>query len=179
MDFTSAANQTAFEWWVRLVLDDHAGLSDPYGGSQTGVPGDPFISGKAAMGSNGTFAIGQLNAAGTIDYDIVPPLLGHGRQAPHAVEHERLCPVGRGKHPDAAWALVQALTAPDFLESTWGKPGHAVPARRSAASSVIDTSHAPANQKAILEAMEVGPSSGRTPPGQGPPTIGRSACSRR
>ena len=60
------------------------------------------------------------------------------------------------KHPDEAWALVQALIAPAFLESTWGKPGHAVPARRSAASSVIDTSHAPANQKAILEAMEVG-----------------------
>ena len=39
-------------------------------------PGDPFLSGKAAMGSNGSFAIGQLNAAGTIDYDIVPPLLG-------------------------------------------------------------------------------------------------------
>ena len=80
----------AFDWWVGLVRDDHAGLSDPYGGSQTGVPGDPFQSGKAAMGSNGSFAIGQLNAAGTIDYDIVQPFLGDGRQAPHPAEHERL-----------------------------------------------------------------------------------------
>ena len=76
MSFTGPANEAAFDWWVGLVHDDHAALYDPYGGSQTGVPGDPFISGKAAMGSNGTFAIGQLNAAGTIDYDIVPPLLG-------------------------------------------------------------------------------------------------------
>ena len=147
---------TAFEWWVGLVLDDHAGLSDPYGGSQTGVPGDPFISGKSAMGSNGTFAIGQLNAAGTIDYDIVPPLLGTDGKRHTPLSTNGYVLSAAGKHPDEAWALVQALTAPAFLESTWGKPGHAVPARRSAASSVIDTSHAPANQKAILEAMEVG-----------------------
>jgi multiple sugar transport system substrate-binding protein len=156
MDFTSPANQKAFEWWVRLVLDDHAGLSDPYGGSQTGVPGDPFISGKAAMGSNGTFAIGQLNAAGTIDYDVVPPLLGTDGKRHTPLSTNGYVLSAAGKHPDEAWALVQALTAPAFLESTWGKPGHAVPARRSVASSVIDTSHAPANQKAILEAMEVG-----------------------
>jgi multiple sugar transport system substrate-binding protein len=156
MDFTSPANQKAFEWWVGLVLTDHAGLSDPYGGSQTGVPGDPFISGKSAMGSNGTFAIGQLNAAGTIDYDIVPPLLGADGKRHTPLSTNAYVLSAAGKHQDEAWALVQALLQPAFLESTWGKPGHAVPARRSAASSVIDTSHAPANQQAILEAMEVG-----------------------
>ena len=157
MSFTGPANQAAFEWWVGLVKDDHAALYDPYGGSQTGVPGDPFISGKAAMGSNGSFAIGQLNAAGTIDYDIVPPLLGTDGARHTPLSTNGYVIAAHSEHPAEAWALLQALTAPDFLASTWGKPGHAVPARRSVASSVVDTSHAPANQAAILEAMEVGP----------------------
>jgi multiple sugar transport system substrate-binding protein len=156
MTFTSPEDLKAFDWWVGLVHDDHAALYDPYGGSQTGVPGDPFISGKAAMGSNGTFAIGQLNTAGTIDYDIVQPLLGTDGKRHTPLSTNGYVLSAAGKHPDEAWALTQALTAPAFLESTWGKPGHAVPARRSAASSVIDTSHAPANQNAILQAMEVG-----------------------
>jgi ABC-type glycerol-3-phosphate transport system substrate-binding protein len=120
------------------------------------VPGDPFISGKAAMGSNGTFAIGQLNAGGTIDYDIAPPFLGADGKRHTPLSTNGYAISAAGKHPDEAWALVQTLLTPEFLSSTWGKPGHAVPARRSAASSVIDTSHAPANQKAILDAMEVG-----------------------
>ena len=156
MSFTGAANHAAFEWWVGLVKDDHAALYDPYGGSQTGVPGDPFISGKAAMGSNGTFAIGQLNAAGTIDYDIVPPLLGTDGKRHTPLSTNGYVLAAQGKQQDHAWALLQALTAPDFLASTWGKPGHAVPARRSVAASVVDTSNAPANQAAILAAMEVG-----------------------
>jgi multiple sugar transport system substrate-binding protein len=156
MSFTDPATRKAFDWWVGLVRDDHAGLADPYGGSQTGVPGDPFLSGKAAMGSNGSFAIGQLNAAGTIDYDIVPPLLGTDGMRHTPLSTNGYVVSAKSTHPDQAWALLQALVTPAFLESTWGKPGHAVPARRSVAASVIDTSHAPANQKAILEAMEVG-----------------------
>jgi multiple sugar transport system substrate-binding protein len=156
MSFTGPANLAAFDWWVGLVKDDHAAPYDPYGGSQTGVPGDPFQSGKAAMGSNGTFAIGQLNAAGTIDYDIVPPLLGVDGKRHTPLSTNGYVISAHSKHPDEAWALLQALVAPDFLANTWGKPGHAVPARRSVASSVVDTSHAPANQNAILQAMEVG-----------------------
>jgi len=156
MSFTGAANVAAFEWWVGLLHDDHAALYDPYGGSQTGVPGDPFLAGKAAMGSNGTFAIGQLNAAGTIDYDIVPPLLGVDGKRHTPLSTNGYAISSRTQHPDEAWALLQALVAPEFLSSTWGKPGHAVPARRSVASSVVDVSHAPANQAAILAAMEVG-----------------------
>ncbi len=156
MDFTSPANRAAFEWWVSLVRDDHAALYDPYGGSQTGVPGDPFIAGRAAMGSNGAFAIGQLNAAGTIDYDIAPPLIG--------VDGNRYTPLSTSgyvisassDHPDAAFSLVRALTDAGFLAETWGKPGHGVPARRSAAQSIVDTSHPPTNQQAILLAMESG-----------------------
>jgi multiple sugar transport system substrate-binding protein len=156
MSFTGPANETAFDWWVGLVKDDHAALYDPYGGSQTGVPGDPFISGKAVMGSNGTFAIGQLNAGGTIDYDIVPPLIGVDGKRHTPLSTNGYVVSAASKHPDAAWALLQALVTPEFLANTWGKPGHAVPARRSVAASVIDPSHAPANQAAILDAMEVG-----------------------
>jgi multiple sugar transport system substrate-binding protein len=156
MSFTDPATRTAFDWWVGLVRDDHAGLADPYGGSQTGVPGDPFQSGKAAMGSNGSFAIGQLNAAGTIDYDVVQPFLGADGKRHTPLSTNGYVVSARSQHPDQAWALIQALVAPAYLASTWGKPGHAVPARRSAATSVIDTSHPPVNQQAILQAMEVG-----------------------
>jgi multiple sugar transport system substrate-binding protein len=156
MNFTSAANKAALGWWASLVRDDHAALYDPYGGSQTGVEGDPFLSGKAAMGSNGAFAIGQLNAAESIDYDIIPPLVG--------VDGNRYTPLStngyvisaHSEHPDEAMALLSALVADDFLETTWAAPGHGVPARRSAAPAVIDSEREPTNQQAILTAMESG-----------------------
>lgn len=156
MSFTGPANEAAFNWWVSLVRDDHAALYDPYGGSETGVEGDPFLSGKAAMGSNGTFAIGQLNAAGNIDYDVIPPLIGVDgrRHTPLSTNGYVISP--KSAHPDEAWALVSALVATDFLESTWASTGHAVPARRSATSAIIDPAHAPANQGSILTAMETG-----------------------
>lgn len=156
MSFTDPATVAAMDWWVSLVRDDHAALYDPYGGSQTGVPGDPFQSGAAAMGSNGYFAVGQLNAAATIDYDIIPPLIGTDGKRHTPLSTNGYVIAGTTKQADAAWALVQALLAPDFLASTWGKPGNAVPSRISAAGSAVDTSHAPANQAAVLEAMAVG-----------------------
>ncbi|MEO6351444.1 MAG: sugar ABC transporter substrate-binding protein [Candidatus Limnocylindrales bacterium] len=156
MNFTSAANQAALGWWASLVRDDHAALYDPYGGSQTGVEGDPFLSGKAAMGSNGAFAIGQLNAAGSIDYDIIPPLVGVDGQRYTPLSTNGYAISAHSDHPDEAMALLNALVAKDFLETTWAATGHAVPARRSAAAAVIDTDRAPANQEAILTAMESG-----------------------
>src|SRR4029078_2646154 len=74
MSFTDPADVQAFQWWGDLIQKDHATLYDPCGDAQTGGPAAPFISGKAAMGSNGTFAIGQLDAAGTIDYGTAAPL---------------------------------------------------------------------------------------------------------
>jgi multiple sugar transport system substrate-binding protein len=156
MDFTSPATSRAIEWWVGLVGDEHLGPYDPYGGSQTGVPGDPFIAGRAAMGSNGTFAIGQLNSAGTIGYDIVPPFLGVDGKRHTPLSTNGYVINAASPHRAEAWALLQLLVAPDFLASTWGAPGHAVPARRSVAASVIDPSHPPGNQGAILDAMAVG-----------------------
>ena len=156
MTFTSRETIAAVQWWVRLVHDAHAAPYDPYGGSQTGVPGDPFISGKAAMGSNGSFAIGQLNAAGTIDYDVIPPLLGTDGKRYTPLSTNGYVLAAQGKHQEAAWALLQELVKPEFLAATWGAPGHAVPARRSAAGSIVNAAHPPANQAAILQAMEVG-----------------------
>jgi multiple sugar transport system substrate-binding protein len=156
MSFTDPATAAAIEWWVTLVRDDHAALYDPYGGSQTGVPGDPFLAGAAAMGSNGWFAVGQLNAAGTIDYDVVPPLIGVDGERHTPLSTNGYVIAATSAHPDEAWALVEALVAPEFLASTWGRPGHAVPARVDAANSAIDAGHAPSNQDAVLEAMAVG-----------------------
>jgi multiple sugar transport system substrate-binding protein len=156
MNFTAPKTIAAVTWWAGLVNQDHAALYDPYSGSQTGVPGDPFISAKAAMGSNGFFAVGQLNVAGNISYDIVQPFLGQDGKRHTPLSTNGYVISARSTHPEADWALVQALLDPQFLAATWGKPGHSVPARRSVAASVIDPSHPPANQQAILAAMEYG-----------------------
>lgn len=156
MSFTDEASNAAMDWWVSLVRDDHAALYDPYGGSQTGVPGDPFLAGKAAMGSNGSFAIGQLNAAGNIDYDIAPPLIGTDGKRHTPLSTNGFVMSAASAHPNEAWTLIKELTSAGFLEETWAKPGHGVPARRSVASSVVNLSHPPANQQAIVTAMETG-----------------------
>jgi multiple sugar transport system substrate-binding protein len=156
MTFTTPETLAAAEWWASLVSKDHAALYDPYGGSQTGVPGDPFIAGKAAMGYNGFFAVGQLNEAGSIDYGIVQPLVGIDGQRYTPLSTNGYVISAESKHPDEAWALVQALLEPTFLAETWGAPGHSIPARRSAADSSINPGRPPANQEAIVSAMEYG-----------------------
>lgn len=156
MSFTSPETIAAAEWWASLAQEDHATLYDPYGGSQTGVPGDPFIAGVAAMGYNGFFAVGQLNSTGSFDYDIVQPLLGEdGRRYTPLSTNGYVISAG-SEHPDDAWALIQELLMVQFLSETWGAPGHSVPVRRSAAGAVVNLDHAPANQSAIVAAMEYG-----------------------
>jgi ABC-type glycerol-3-phosphate transport system substrate-binding protein len=108
------------------------------------------------MGSNGWFAVGPLTAAGSIAYDVVPPLIGVDGRRHTPLSTNGYVIAASTEHPDEAWALVEALLAPGFLEATWGRPGHAVPARISAAESAIDPSHAPAGQGALLDAMAVG-----------------------
>jgi len=156
MSFTGTANEAAFEWWVSLVRDDHAALYDPYGGSQTGVPGDPFIAGQAAMGSNGSFAIGQLRAARAIDFGVIPPLVGVDGRRHTPLSTNGYVIAASSPNKDAAWSLMQALTTPEFLASTWARPGHAVPARRSAAGDLGSLAGVPGADAAIREAMEVG-----------------------
>lgn len=156
MSFTSPETLAAAEWWASLVNQDYAALYDPYGGSQTGVPGDPFIAGKAAMGYNGFFAVGQLNEADSIDYDIVQPLVGVDGQRYTAVSTNGYVIAAHSQHPEEAWDLLLALLDPTFLAGTWGEPGHSVPARRSVAGSAINTNRSPTNQAAIIAAMEYG-----------------------
>lgn len=156
MTFTSPEAVRAAAWWASLTNTDRATLYDPYGGSQTGAPGDPFIAGKAAMGYNGFFAVGQLNDLGGIRYDIVQPLKGADGRRYTTLSTTGYVISAKSKQADAAWALVQVLLDPAFLRETWGKPGHAVPARRSAADSVINPNRPPVNQRAIIAAMEYG-----------------------
>jgi ABC-type glycerol-3-phosphate transport system substrate-binding protein len=52
--------------------------------------------------------------------------------------------------------LIMELIETNFLKETWGTPGHSVPARRSAAESVINPLQPPENQEAIVEAIEYG-----------------------
>lgn len=156
MNFTAPETVAALDWWARLTHEDFATLYDPYGGSQTGIPGDPFISGKAAMGFNGFFAIGQLNDAANINYDVVQPFLGANGERFTPLSTNGYVIAANSEHPEAAWALIEALTTAEFLSQTWGQPGHSVPAMRPAASSILNAEHAPANQSAILEAMEYG-----------------------
>ncbi|HEX7041360.1 MAG TPA: extracellular solute-binding protein [Trueperaceae bacterium] len=153
-DATDPDVVAAARWWADLVQVDHAGLYDPYSGGQTGVPGDPFLSGAAAMGYNGFFAVGQLNDVGGIDYDVAQPLLGVDGQRHTPLSTNGYAIAATSPHPTEALALLSELTATGFLAETWGRPGHAVPARRSAAGSIVDPSRAPANQEAILAAME-------------------------
>jgi multiple sugar transport system substrate-binding protein len=156
MNFTAPATLEAVGWWVKLVTVDHATLYDPYGGSQTGIPGDPFLAGKAAMGYHGFFAVGQLNSSGAIDYDIAQPLLGADGKRYTPLSTNGYMIAANSEHPQEAWALVQALVEPTFLADTWGKPGHAVPARRTVAAAVINPDQAPQNQAAIVAAMDYG-----------------------
>lgn len=156
MDWTSPEALAAAEWWVSLARDLHAAPADPYGGSVTGVPGDPFLVGLAAMGYNGYFAVGQLAASGAIAYDIAQPVLGVDGTRHTPLSTNGYIVAADTEHPEQAQALVAALTSPAFLAEAWGQPGHSVPARISAAGSVIDPSRAPANQGAIVDAMAYG-----------------------
>ncbi len=128
MTFTSPATLGAARRWTALVHEQHAGLYDPFGGSQTGVQGDPFVAGTAAMGYTGFFTVGQLNEIGSLDYDVVQPFKGVDGRRYATVSTNGHVISARTGHPDAAWALVQALVSPESLKETWGKPGHSVPA---------------------------------------------------
>ena len=156
LDMTSPEVVAAASWWASLVQEEHAGLHDPYGGSQTGTLGEAVLAGKAAMGFNGYFAVGQHNESGAIAYDIVQPFL-----APNGNRYSVLSTNGyvisaASKHPKEAWALVQALLEPAFLAKVWGHAGHFVPPRKSADQSVLESPDPPANRQAILDAMAYG-----------------------
>jgi len=154
VSFASAEVIEAMEWWASLSRDDYAAPYDPYSGNQTGVPGDPFTAGLSAMGYNGFFLVGQLNATDAFDYDIVQPPVGpDGTRATTLSTNGWTIPTTT-ENLEAAWALINELVAPDFLEEYWAKPGHAVPARQSAADAILNPDAAPENQQVILDALD-------------------------
>lgn len=154
MTFTHPTVVEAFRWWAEMAQVDHSVPYDVYSGAQTGVPGDPFASGKAAMGFNNVAIIGQLNAQSTIRYDIVQPFQGADGERYGPLSTQGYVIAANSEHPEAAWALIQALTSDEFLVEYLGKPGHSIPARRSAAPSALSPEKAPTNQAAILAALE-------------------------
>jgi multiple sugar transport system substrate-binding protein len=151
---TDPATIAALEWWAEMAQQDFSVPYDPYGGSQTGVPGEPFVAGKAAMSSNGFFAVGQLNAQGGIPYDIAQPLLGRDGRRTTALSVQGFVIAATSASPDAAWELVRELTDGAFMAEAWAKPGHGVPARRDAATTILDPGRPPKSQQAILDALE-------------------------
>jgi multiple sugar transport system substrate-binding protein len=153
LDMTSPEVVAAASWWASLVQEERAGLHDPYGGSQTGIPGEAVLAGKAAMGFNAYFAVGQHNESGAIAYDIVQPFLATDGHRYSVLSTNGYVISAASAHPEEAWALVQALLEPDFLAQVWGRAGHAVPARQSAAASVLESTDPPANRQAIVDAM--------------------------
>ena len=124
---TTPAVTEAFGWWADLVHKDHAALYDPYSGAQTGVPGDPFIAGKAAMGFNGFFAVGQLAEQSAIDYDIVQPFLGRDGKRYSVLSIQGYALSETSANREQAWKLLLALNDPEFLTAVWGKPAISFP----------------------------------------------------
>jgi multiple sugar transport system substrate-binding protein len=153
LDLTSPEVIAAASWWASLVQEEHAGLHDPYGGSQTGTPAEAVLAGKAAMGFNGYFAVGQHNESGKIAYDIVQPFITKDGKRYSVLSTNGYVISAASKHPEEAWVLMQALLEPDFLAQVWGQPGHSVPARKSAAESVLESTEPPANRQAVLDTM--------------------------
>ncbi len=82
------------------------------------------------MGSNGAFAIGQLNAADTIDYDIVPPLLGADGTRHTPLSTNGYVMSATTEHPDEAWALIAGARRLGLPGRDVGR-GRGTPCRRA------------------------------------------------
>jgi multiple sugar transport system substrate-binding protein len=153
MQWESPEAIEAMQWWADLAAEGVAPY-DPYSGNQTGVPGDPFSAGLAAMGFNGFFLIGQLNATGAMEYDVVQPPAGEDGTRATPLSTNGWAIPATSEQQEAAWELVKELSSQEFIAEYWAKPGHSVPARRSAADAILDPEAAPANREAILDVME-------------------------
>lgn len=165
MNMTSDENIAGLAWWYDFVVNNHGALSDVYGGSQTGVPGDPFVNGFTAMGFNGFFAIGQIQTTGSFEFGVVQRPVGP--EGPSTNTSPRGYAIAANSdYPDQAWLLIQELTSDEFLAEMWAKSGHSVPARRSAAQSVKEMPNLSAGAaEAILAAAEYAQAFPLTAPG--------------
>jgi multiple sugar transport system substrate-binding protein len=159
LKFTTDICLETLQWWADFVQKDHATLYDPYSGKQTGTPGDPFVSGKVAIGNNGLAVISGLREAAAFEWDIVQPPKGPEGKRVSVFSTNGYVVAANTKHPRESWRLIEELTSPQFLlaEFTGGEGGGYVPSRRTAAPGVINALAAPPeNKKAALAALEYG-----------------------
>lgn len=154
MDYTSPEVVEAFRYWADMAQVDHTAPYDVYTGGQTGVPGDPFVAGVAAMGFNNIAFAPQLNNQTEIQYDVVQPFVGVDGNRYGPISTEGILMSANTQHADAAWALLRELTGESFLSEYVAKPGHGIPALRSAAPAFINADKLPANQQSAIDAME-------------------------
>lgn len=155
VSMTDPEDLEALNYWHDLVVVQHAALSDPYSGAQTGVPGDPFISGFSAMGFSGFFAIGQLKSSASFDFGVVQPPMGPVARA-SSLSTRGYAIAANSEYPDEAFKLIQALTSEEFLRDMWAVPGHSVPARRSSAGIITEQADPSEDLSGVLAAMEYG-----------------------
>lgn len=152
--FTSPEVVEAFRFWADMAQVDYSAPYDVYSGGQTGVPGDPFVAGKAAMGFNNIAFAPTINEQSDIEYDIVQPFAGVDGTRYGPISTQGWVMSASSANPESAWALLQELTSEAFLTTYVAQPGHGIPALRAASAAAINPANAPANQQAALDAME-------------------------
>jgi multiple sugar transport system substrate-binding protein len=153
LNFSSPEVQDALAFWADLAQQGAAPY-DPYSGNQTGIPGESFQAGIAAIGINGFFLVGVLNDTGELNYDVVEFPTGPAgvKASPLSTNGWSIAETSENK--DAAWQLIEELTDEEFLAEYWAQPGHGIPARESAADAVLQDDSPPANQEAILDTLD-------------------------
>lgn len=153
VSMTDPEDLEALNYWYDLVTVNHAGLYDPFSGAQTVVPGDPFIAEKAAIGFDGYFAIGVINASASFEFGVRQPPMGPDGRA-SALSTRGYAIAANCEYPQEAFRLIQELTSTEFLDEMWTKPGFSVPSRRSAAQTLLETDIDGA--ESVLATMEYG-----------------------
>jgi ABC-type glycerol-3-phosphate transport system substrate-binding protein len=152
LQFSAPESQEALQFWADLAQSGAAPY-DPYTGNQTGVPGEGFQAGIAAIGINGFFLVGVLNATNELAYEVVEFPTGPAgvKAAPLSTNGWAIAETSENK--DAAWELIEELTSEEFLTTHWAEPGHGVPARQSVAPAVLQDEASPENDQAILDTL--------------------------
>ncbi|MEZ4521077.1 MAG: sugar ABC transporter substrate-binding protein [Thermomicrobiales bacterium] len=151
--FSSPEVQEALQFWADLAQAGAAPY-DPYTGNQTGVPGEGFQAGVAAIGINGFFLVGVLNDTQELNYDVVEFPTGPSGEKASPLSTNGWVIAETSENKDAAWQLIEELTSEEFLVSYWAEPGNGIPARESVAQEILNEDAQPANQQAILDTLE-------------------------
>ena len=122
MSFTDPATRKAFDWWVGLVRDDHAGLCGPVrrvadGGAR--ATRSSRARRRWARTARSPSASSTPPAPSTTTS--CQPFLGTDGKRHTPLSTNGYVIAAKSEHPDQAWALIQALVAPAFLEFDLGQ----------------------------------------------------------